>query len=58
MLKVYGTGICRDCLAMKVIFEERQIPCEYISITHNTRIKKIRSSNDPHRFLCHIFLMI
>lgn len=36
MLKVYGADICKDCLAMKVIFEEKGVNYEYISITDNT----------------------
>lgn len=36
MLKVYGADICKDCLAMKVIFKERHVKYEYISITDNT----------------------
>ena len=36
MLKVYGTPICKDCLAMKIIFEELGVEYEYVKITDNT----------------------
>lgn len=36
MLKVYGADICKDCLAMKVVFAEKNIDYEYISIIGNT----------------------
>ena len=36
MMTVYGTPICKDCLAMKIIFEQRKVEYKYINITANT----------------------
>lgn len=40
MLKVYGADICKHCLAVKELFNERKIPYAYISIIENTRNMK------------------
>jgi glutaredoxin-related protein len=36
MITVYGTPICKYCLAMKIIFEELDVDYHYIIITDNT----------------------
>lgn len=36
MLKVYGADICRDCMAMKKIFADKEIKYKYIDIIFNT----------------------
>lgn len=36
MITVYGTPICKDCLAMKVVFEQLNVEYQYINITANT----------------------
>lgn len=36
MLMVYGADICRDCMAMKKIFADKEIEYKYIDITFNT----------------------
>ena len=33
MLKVYGTPICKDCLAMKIIFGKLKVDYEFTNIT-------------------------
>ncbi len=36
MITVYGTPICKYCLAMKIVFEQLNVEYQYISITENT----------------------
>ena len=36
MITVYGTPICKDCLAMKIIFEQLNVEYQYINITGKT----------------------
>ncbi len=36
MLKVYGADICRDCMAMKKLFVEKEVYYEYVDIISNT----------------------
>lgn len=33
MIKVYGTPICKDCLAMKIIFGKLNVEYQFINIT-------------------------
>lgn len=33
MITVYGTPLCKDCLAMKIIFEQLNVEYEYINVT-------------------------
>ena len=37
MVKVYGADICKDCLAMKLFFEEKGVQYEYVDLTANTK---------------------
>ena len=36
MITVYGSPLCKDCLAMKIIFEQLNVEYQYINITGNT----------------------
>lgn len=36
MIQVYGTPICKDCLAMKIIFEQLHVEYQFTNITDNT----------------------
>ena len=36
MITVYGTPLCKDCLAMKIVFEQLEVEYQYINITENT----------------------
>ncbi|MCI8725475.1 MAG: hypothetical protein HFG66_04980 [Hungatella sp.] len=36
MLKVYGADICRDCMAMKKIFADKEVEYEYMDFILNT----------------------
>lgn len=36
MITVYGTTICKYCLAMKIIFEKLNVEYQYINITADT----------------------
>ena len=33
MITVYGSPLCKDCLAMKIIFEQLNVDYQYVNIT-------------------------
>lgn len=55
MITVYGTPLCKDCLAMKIIFEQLHVQYKYINITENTKNLKeymnIREKEDVFKSL-------
>lgn len=36
MITIYGTPICKDCLAAKIVFERLDVDYKYINITSKT----------------------
>ena len=49
MLKVFGADICKDCLAMKECFAEKEIAYEYTDITESTaNMKEFLAIRDRH----------